>query len=40
VWTVYDWLLAFPEAEEGIPRLITIEEGDQLDLGMLYVNWP
>lgn len=40
VWTVYDWLLAFPEAEESIPLLITIEEGDQLELGMLYVNWP
>ena len=41
VWTLYGWLLAFPTPlEEQSPRLITIEAGDQLNLGVLYVNWP
>jgi hypothetical protein len=40
VWTLYDWRLVVAAAGEEAPRLITIEEGDQLDLGVLYVYWP
>jgi hypothetical protein len=40
VWTVYDWLLAFESPDAASPLLITVEEGDELNLGMLYVNWP
>jgi hypothetical protein len=40
VWTVYDWLLAFDAPDASFPELITVEEGEPLDLGMLYVNWP
>ena len=41
VWTLYGWILVFPTpTEEQSPLLITIEEGDQLELGVLYVNWP
>ena len=40
VWTVYDWLLAFESPDAESPLLITVEEGDELNLGMLYVNWP
>jgi hypothetical protein len=40
VWTVYDWKLVNAEANDQAPRLITVEEGDQLDLGVLYVYWP
>lgn len=40
VWTVYNWLLAFSDPSEDSPLLITIEEGDELNLEMLYVDWP
>lgn len=40
VWTLYSWRLAVPAPGEESPLLITIEEGDQLDLGVLYVDWP
>lgn len=40
VWTIYDWNLIVAESGQEAPRLITIEEGDQLDLGVLYVDWP
>lgn len=40
VWSVYDWLLAFGDAADELPLLITLEEGDQRDLGLLYVDWP
>jgi hypothetical protein len=40
VWTVYDWLLVFSSPDEDSPLLISVEEGDELNLGMLYVNWP
>lgn len=40
VWTIYDWLLAFGRQDDEMPLLITLEEGEQLDLGLLYVDWP
>lgn len=40
VWTPYNWLLVVSEPDEESPRLITVEEGDQIDLGVLYVDWP
>jgi hypothetical protein len=40
VWTIYDWRLMVDAVGEESPRLITIEEGDQLDLGVLYAYWP
>jgi hypothetical protein len=40
VWTIYDWRLVVAKAGEEAPRLITLEEGDQLDLGVLYTYWP
>ena len=40
VWTLYDWRLVVAVMNEEAPRLITIEEGDQLDLGVLYTYWP
>jgi hypothetical protein len=40
VWTPYDWRLVVSAVGEEAPRLITVEEGDQLDLGVLYAYWP
>ena len=40
VWTLYDWRLVMTESGVDEPQLITIEAGDQLDLGVLYVYWP
>lgn len=40
LWTVYNWLSVYPSRENSAPLLITVEPGDQLDLGLLYVNWP
>jgi hypothetical protein len=40
VWTVYDWPLAFGRADAVMPLLISVEAGDQIDLGLLLVNWP
>lgn len=40
VWTIYDWPLAFGGKDEKLPLLITVEAGEQLDLGLLYVQWP
>ncbi|MCC6457420.1 MAG: hypothetical protein IT328_20865 [Caldilineaceae bacterium] len=40
VWTVYNWLSVFQSPDSTEPLLITIEEGDQLELGVLYSNWP
>lgn len=40
VWTVYNYLLLFPTPETGKPLLITVEEGDQQNLGVLYAEWP
>jgi hypothetical protein len=41
VSTLYGWLLVFPSPDEQqSPLVITIEEGDQLNLGVFYVNWP
>jgi hypothetical protein len=36
----YDWILAFESVEAASPLQIVVEEGDQLDLGLLYVPWP
>jgi hypothetical protein len=40
VWSLYDWKLVNTEANDQTPRLITLEEGDQINLGVLYVYWP
>lgn len=40
VWTIYGWNLVMESPEDESQRLITVEEGDQLDLGVLYVKWP
>lgn len=40
VWTIYDWPLAFGGQDEKLPLLITVEAGEQIDLGLLYVQWP
>lgn len=40
VWTIYDYLLAFPTPESSQPLLITVEEGDQQNLGIVYAEWP
>jgi hypothetical protein len=40
VWTVYNWPLAFGSKDDALPLLITLEPGDQRDLGLLYVEWP
>ncbi len=40
VWTVYNWLSVFESPDSPEPLLITIEAGDQLELGVLYSNWP
>ncbi len=40
VWTVYNWLLAYSDPDASSPMLVTIEEGDELNLEMLYVDWP
>ena len=40
LWTVYNWLSVYPSEGAPAPLLITIEEGDQLDLGVIYTNWP
>lgn len=40
VWTVYSWLFAYESQEAEIPLLITLKEGEKLNLGVIYVNWP
>jgi hypothetical protein len=40
VWTVYDWPAAFTSPDDAIPVRISVEAGDRLDLGLLYVEWP
>lgn len=41
VWAIYNWPLAFGGATEELPLLITVEAGEQRDLGLLYVpEWP
>jgi hypothetical protein len=40
VWTVYNWPLAFAKPDDELPLLITLEAGDQRDLGLLYIDWP
>jgi hypothetical protein len=40
LWTVYDWLAVYPSEGASQPLLITVKEGDQLNLGVLYTNWP
>lgn len=40
VWSAYDWLLAFGGATDELPLLLTLEDGAQRDLGLLYVDWP
>ncbi|MCB9140782.1 MAG: hypothetical protein H6646_00775 [Anaerolineales bacterium] len=40
VWAPYDWILAFPDQNAQSPLQITVEAGDQLDLGALFVPWP
>jgi hypothetical protein len=40
IWTVYDYRIVFPTAQETIPRRVTVKAGDQLNLGLLYANWP
>jgi hypothetical protein len=40
LWTVYNWLSVYESEGAPAPLQITIEAGDKLDLGMIYVNWP
>jgi hypothetical protein len=40
VWTIYNWPLAFGSQQDALPLLITLEAGEQRDLGLLYVEWP
>lgn len=40
LWTVYSYLSTYSGRDASAPLLITIEEGDQLDLGVVYANWP
>lgn len=40
VWTVYNWPLAFGAQDDALPLLVSVEAGDQQDLGLLYVEWP
>jgi hypothetical protein len=41
VWTIYNWIFVEEDGSgAGVPRLITVEEGDQLQLGVLYMDWP
>jgi hypothetical protein len=40
VWTIYNWPLAFGAVDDKLPLLITLEAGEQRDLGLLYVEWP
>ncbi len=40
VWAPYDWILAFPDQNAQSPLQISLEAGDQLDLGALFVPWP
>ena len=38
--TFYDWPAAFTSPDDSLPTLVTVKAGDQLNLGLLYVNWP
>ena len=40
LWTVYNWLSTFDAEESTQPILIEIKDGDQIDLGVVYANWP
>jgi hypothetical protein len=40
VWTVYNWLNTFDNTEESYPVLITVKEGEQSNIGVLYTDWP
>ena len=40
VWSVYDWPAAFTSPDDNLPVLISVGDGDKLDLGLLYVDWP
>ena len=40
LWTVYNWLSTFDAEESAEPILIEIKDGDQVDLGVIYANWP
>jgi hypothetical protein len=40
LWSVYNWLSVYESQGAAAPLLITVEEGDQLDLGVIYANWP
>ncbi len=40
VSSFYDWPAAFNSPDDWMPALISVQAGQQLDLGLLYVNWP
>jgi len=41
VWTVYNWLDAFSTTDaDAKPTLITVNDGDRLNMGVQYTNWP
>jgi hypothetical protein len=40
VWTVYDFLLGFTSRAANELVLVQVEPGDQVDLDVVYVNWP
>lgn len=40
VWSVYNWLNTFDNADESYPVLITVNPGEKTNLGVLYADWP
>ncbi|NIV28437.1 MAG: hypothetical protein GWN58_02645, partial [Anaerolineae bacterium] len=40
VWAPYNWIIADESDVDRTPRLITLEAGQQLDLGQIYLSWP
>ncbi len=40
VWAPYDWILAVESATDLTPRLIVLEPGQRMALGVIYVPWP
>jgi hypothetical protein len=40
VFAPYDWILAFESQDARMPLQIQLEEGEQLDLELLWLSWP
>jgi hypothetical protein len=40
MWAPYDWLIALESEENPMPRLITLEPDQRLNLELLHMTWP